>query len=115
MDASGMVGSGWMRPCHGRGVFEGAPPRPHASQPARFQGDTRATTIAGGLLALTLAGGLAARPTGVVANTDPSSAPGEPTLEEVRRASERFRDVRVALAEGYIRDPNNLCEDDRRY
>ena len=29
--------------------------------------------------------------------------PGEPSLAEVRRATERFRDVRVALAEGYIR------------
>ncbi|HXH25548.1 MAG TPA: hypothetical protein VNI78_09885 [Vicinamibacterales bacterium] len=36
--------------------------------------------------------------------------PGEPTLEEVRRATERFRDVRVALAEGYVRDPFNLCD-----
>jgi hypothetical protein len=36
--------------------------------------------------------------------------PGEPTLAEVRRATERFRDVKVALAEGYIRDPFDLCE-----
>lgn len=35
---------------------------------------------------------------------------GEPTLEEVRAATERFRDVRVALAEGYQRDPMNLCD-----
>jgi hypothetical protein len=34
----------------------------------------------------------------------------EPTLAEVRQATERFRDVNVALAEGYIRDPNNMCE-----
>jgi hypothetical protein len=33
----------------------------------------------------------------------------EPTLEEVRRATERFRDVNVALAEGYVRDPANDC------
>jgi hypothetical protein len=37
-------------------------------------------------------------------------APGEPTLEEVRRATERFRDVKVALAEGYLRDPFDLCD-----
>lgn len=37
-------------------------------------------------------------------------APGEPTLEEVRAATERFQDVNVALAEGYIRDPFDLCE-----
>jgi hypothetical protein len=36
--------------------------------------------------------------------------PGEPTLAEVRSATERFRDVNVALAEGYIRDPGNMCE-----
>jgi hypothetical protein len=36
--------------------------------------------------------------------------PGEPTLAEVRSATERFRDVNVALADGYIRDPFNICE-----
>jgi hypothetical protein len=36
-------------------------------------------------------------------------APGEPTLEEVRAATERFRDVEVALAEGFIRDPEDMC------
>ena len=36
--------------------------------------------------------------------------PGEPTLTEVRRLTERFRDVNVALAEGYIRDPFDMCE-----
>ena len=39
-----------------------------------------------------------------------SPARGEPTLDEVRRATERFRDVNVALAEGYIRDPFDLCD-----
>ncbi|WP_340588466.1 hypothetical protein [Erythrobacter alti] len=34
----------------------------------------------------------------------------EPTLEEVRAATERFRDIEVALAEGYIPDPMNMCE-----
>lgn len=34
----------------------------------------------------------------------------EPSLEEVRAASERFRDVKVALAEGYVPDPMNTCE-----
>lgn len=38
-----------------------------------------------------------------------SSAPGEPSLEEVRALTERFRDVNVALAEGYMRDPMDLC------
>jgi hypothetical protein len=36
--------------------------------------------------------------------------PGEPTLAEIRSATERFRDVKVALAEGYIRDPFDLCD-----
>ena len=38
------------------------------------------------------------------------SKTGEPTLDEVRQATERFHDVRVALAEGYIRDPGNICD-----
>ncbi len=40
----------------------------------------------------------------------PAPAAGEPTLDEVRQATERFRDVNVALAEGYIRDPFNICD-----
>ncbi|HLL29607.1 MAG TPA: hypothetical protein VK403_01295 [Allosphingosinicella sp.] len=36
--------------------------------------------------------------------------PGEPTLAEVRAATERFRKVEVALAEGYVRDPTNMCD-----
>jgi hypothetical protein len=36
--------------------------------------------------------------------------PGEPTLDEVLSATARFRDVKVALAEGYIRDPFDLCD-----
>ena len=36
--------------------------------------------------------------------------PGEPTLAEIRSATERFRDVKVALAEGYVRDPFDLCD-----
>ena len=45
------------------------------------------------------------------AQSPPTSAPnGEPTLAEIRAATERFRDVKVALAEGYVRDPMNTCE-----
>jgi hypothetical protein len=36
--------------------------------------------------------------------------PGEPTLAEVHRQTTRFRDVNVALADGYIRDPFDVCE-----
>lgn len=39
-----------------------------------------------------------------------SPGPDEPTLAEVRAATERFQDVKVALAEGYIRDPADMCE-----
>lgn len=35
---------------------------------------------------------------------------GEPDLDAVRAATERFRDVQVALAEGYVRDPFDLCD-----
>lgn len=42
--------------------------------------------------------------------TKPAPAPGEPTLDEVRKATARFKDEKVALAEGYIRDPFNMCE-----
>lgn len=38
-----------------------------------------------------------------------ASAGGEPSLEAVRAAAERFRDVAVALREGYVRDPMNMC------
>ena len=34
----------------------------------------------------------------------------EVNLEVVRAATHRFRDVNVALAEGYLRDPMNLCD-----
>jgi hypothetical protein len=39
----------------------------------------------------------------------PAPAAGEPTLDELRAATARFRDVKVALAEGYI-NPVNSCE-----
>jgi hypothetical protein len=40
----------------------------------------------------------------------PAPAPGEPTLDELRDALARFRDVEVALAEGYVPEPTNTCE-----
>jgi len=45
-----------------------------------------------------------------VALTSATSAVAEPDLDAVRAATERFRDVDVALAEGYLRDPMNLCD-----
>ncbi|HET7709765.1 MAG TPA: hypothetical protein VFK50_09575 [Sphingomicrobium sp.] len=38
------------------------------------------------------------------------ASPAEPNLAAVRAATERFRDVKVALAEGYIADPANICD-----
>ncbi|HEX6308989.1 MAG TPA: hypothetical protein VFZ69_12420 [Longimicrobiales bacterium] len=35
--------------------------------------------------------------------------PGEPNLAAVRAATERFVDVNVALAEGYVPDPSGMC------
>jgi hypothetical protein len=64
----------------------------------------------GTLVALTLTGAALARPAHPVPNDSPRPAQQEPTLHDVRLATERFRDVRVALAEGYIRDPNDVCE-----
>jgi quercetin dioxygenase-like cupin family protein len=43
---------------------------------------------------------------------DPSGQPaahGDADLGAIRRATERFRDVSVALAEGYIPDPTGMC------
>ena len=33
----------------------------------------------------------------------------EPTLDQVRAATSRYRDVKVALADGYIADPSGMC------
>src|SRR5512141_2145735 len=30
-------------------------------------------------------------------------------MSAIRAATEKYRDIKVALAEGYIRDPNNMC------
>ena len=35
---------------------------------------------------------------------------GEPDLAAVRAATARFQDVKIALAEGYIRDPGDMCD-----
>jgi len=38
------------------------------------------------------------------------AAAAEPSLDQVRAATERYRDIKVALAEGYIADPENICD-----
>lgn len=40
----------------------------------------------------------------------PTPGPGEPTLDEVRALTEKYKDINIALAEGYIRDPFDLCD-----
>src|SRR5688572_15972493 len=47
----------------------------------------------------------------LAAATPPASVPArDPSLAEVLAATERFRDVKVAEAEGYVREPSNTCE-----
>ena len=41
--------------------------------------------------------------------TSRSAAANDPSLDEVRAATARFKDVKVALAEGYVRDPMDHC------
>ena len=60
------------------------------------------------ILAAAVAGGFVRASHGPKPVSTPG--PGEPTLSEVRHLTERFRDVNVALAEGYIRDPFDMCE-----
>jgi hypothetical protein len=67
---------------------------------------SKTTTIAVSILALTAATAAYGGETNLVQ----ASAPGEPSLAAVRAATERFQDVEVALAEGYLRDPLNLCD-----
>lgn len=74
------------------------------------------TALAFSVLALAaLAGGASAKPgllESIAARIDASTEPaaGEPSLAEVRAATARFLDVNVALAEGYVRDPGNMCD-----
>jgi hypothetical protein len=63
------------------------------------------------VIAITVIGLGLASATEAVRTTRPVSSPSrEPSLKEVRAATERFRDVKVAVAEGYVRDPGNMCD-----
>jgi len=64
------------------------------------------------LLALAAASPLAAQSAApAAASTAPAQvASAEPTLDELRALTERYRDVNAALADGYVRDPGNTCE-----
>jgi quercetin dioxygenase-like cupin family protein len=39
----------------------------------------------------------------------PATAEGAADLAAIRRATEKYRDVNVALADGYVPDPNGMC------
>lgn len=41
---------------------------------------------------------------------EPMPGPGEPTLSELQKITSRYADVEVALADGYVPDPGNVCE-----
>jgi len=45
----------------------------------------------------------------LLAGSSAAAVSPEPTLERVRAATERFKDVKVAEAEGYVRDPMDEC------
>src|SRR4051812_21920439 len=87
-------------------VFRGDP---SATQIPEDATKIRNEVLTSTTVAIVMAGALAA--TGLAAaDATPAPRPGEPTLAEVRRATEQFRDVNAALAAGYIRDPFNLCD-----
>lgn len=39
-----------------------------------------------------------------------STKSSEPTLAQVRAAVQKYKDVKAALADGYIKDPSGMCE-----
>lgn len=47
---------------------------------------------------------------GLYASASLAGDPGEPSLDEVRALTAKYQDVNVALAEGFVRDPMNLCD-----
>lgn len=44
------------------------------------------------------------------ASASMATGQGEPSLDEVRALTAKYQDMNVALAEGYVRDPMNLCD-----
>lgn len=67
--------------------------------------------VAVGAVAPELSAQSAARPAANLTGSSRPAAPAaEPDLGAVRRATEKYRNVNTALAEGYIRDPGNICE-----
>ena len=48
--------------------------------------------------------------TGLFASASLAAELSEPTLDEVRALTAKYQDVNVALAEGFVRDPGNMCD-----
>jgi hypothetical protein len=48
--------------------------------------------------------------TGLCASASSAEISSEPSLGEVRALTAKYQDVNVALADGYIRDPGNMCD-----
>jgi hypothetical protein len=70
----------------------------------------RGSAVGAALASLALAGPAfgQARPVSSTA-ADRPGADAAPSMGAVRAATDRFRDVKVALAEGYVRDPASMC------
>ena len=47
---------------------------------------------------------------GICASASLAGQKAEPSLDEVRALTAKYEDVNVALAEGYVRDPGDMCE-----
>ena len=53
---------------------------------------------------------LLASPILILTAAAPPAAPIEPTLDQVRAAAEKYKDVKLALEDGYVPDPSGMCE-----
>ena len=47
---------------------------------------------------------------GLCASAANAGSTEEPSLDEVRALTDKYQDVNIALSEGFIRDPGNMCE-----
>ena len=47
---------------------------------------------------------------GLCASASLAGNQGEPSLDEVRALTAKYQDVKVALADGFVRDPGNMCD-----
>jgi len=47
---------------------------------------------------------------GLCASASLAGNQGEPSLDEVRALTAKYQDVKVAMADGFVRDPGNMCD-----